>query len=81
MNLQTLKSFLGWCTVINFAFIIFSWLVFVFAHDFVYQMWANQHNLSIEMYDAIYISIIGFYKILVLAFMLVPYIVLRVKKI
>ena len=77
MDLQKLKSFLGWCTAINFAFIIFSWLVFVFAHDFTYQIWANQHNLSIEMYDAIYISIIGFYKILVLAFMLVPYIVLK----
>jgi hypothetical protein len=80
MNFQALKSFLGWCTFINFLFIILSWLVFIFAHDFAYKMWANQHNLTVEMYDAIYISIIGFYKIITVAFMLVPYLVLRLKK-
>jgi len=81
MNPLTIRSFLGWCSVINFSIVIFSWLVFVFAHDFIYQIWANQHNLTVEAYDAIYISIIGFYKILVIAFMLVPYFVLRIMKI
>ena len=78
MNTQTIRKFLGWCLVINFSILVFSWLVFLFAHDFVYQIWASQHNLTVEAYDAIYISIIGFYKILIIAFMLVPYFVLRI---
>ena len=78
MNTQTTRKFLGWCSVINFLILIFSWLIFLFAHDFVYQFWENHHNLTVEAYDTIYISIIGFYKILIIAFMLVPYFVLRI---
>lgn len=80
MDTQTLRKFLGWCSVINFSLLIFSWLVFLFAHDFVYQIWAGQLNLTVEAYDTIYISIIGFYKILIVTFMLVPYFVLRIMK-
>lgn len=78
MESKVMRKFLGWCSVINMIFLLFSWLLFIVAHDFIYHFWEGYHNLTIETFDAIYISIIGIYKILIIGFMIIPYFVLRI---
>ena len=33
MTLETLRTFLGWCTLINYAVPVIWFLAFLFAHD------------------------------------------------
>jgi hypothetical protein len=53
-------------------------LVFVLARDWIYGMHSKWYPISSEQFNAINYAGIAFYKILVLVFILVPYIALRI---
>lgn len=78
MTAIKLRKFLGWCTFINMIIITVNWMLFLFAHDFGYELWSDYNSISIETYDEIYISVMGLYEIIVIGFNLVPYIALRI---
>ena len=71
MTKQDLRGILGWCTVINFGFLV--------AHDFIYQIHSSMFpGLSPERFDELHYQLIGFYKLSVFLLNLVPYIALRI---
>ena len=76
MTIEVVRSFLGWCTVINIGMVIL-WILFIaFAHDWVYRWHTKWLKMSVEQFDAIHYKAILFYRIAILVFNLVPYLAL-----
>lgn len=78
MTLITIRSMLAWCTVINMGLLIWWFLIFFFAHDWVYRFHSKWYQITQERFDAIHYAGIAFFKILILMFNLVPYLALRI---
>ncbi len=76
MDIDTVRAFFMWCTIINGALLILSFLICAFAGDWIYRIHSRWFPISREaFYVAIY-SFLGLFKIFVLAFNLVPYVAL-----
>jgi len=76
MDIQTLTKFFMWCTILNLGLLIFSFLMLAFAGDFVYMMHGKWFPMPRERLNAVIYSFIGFYKIIVIVFNVVPWIAL-----
>jgi hypothetical protein len=78
MTVETIRDVLAWCSVINVGILLFWWLWFMLAHDFMYRFHGKWFKLSVEKFDAIHYSLMGFFKIGIILFNLVPYFALRI---
>jgi hypothetical protein len=78
MTLEIIRDALGWCTLINIAFLLWWALFFLLAHDWLFKMHTKWFKLSVAQFDAIQYSGMAFFKICLLVFNLVPYLALRV---
>jgi hypothetical protein len=78
MSVETVRGLLGWCIVINYGVLLLWFLLFTLAHDWVYQLHRRWFRLTVEQFDAIHYSVMGFYKIGIFLFNLVPYVALLV---
>lgn len=76
MTVELIREFLGWGTFINFAVLLIWFLWFILAHDRVYRLHVRWFSLSVERFDAIHYAAMAFYKLCIILFNLVPYIVL-----
>jgi hypothetical protein len=78
MGIDTLREFLGWCSIINFSILMW-WFAFIaLAHDWVYRLHTRWFSLSVERFDAIHYAGMAFYKLLWLVFNIVPYLALLI---
>jgi len=77
MTLDQLREFLGWCTIINYAVLIYWFIMLVWAHNLVYRAHSRWFRLSEEAFDAMNYGGMGLYKLGIFVFNLVPYLVLR----
>ena len=78
MTLVTIRSMLAWCTLINMGLLVWWFLIFFFAHDWVYRFHSRWYHIPQDRFDAIHYAGIAFFKILILMFNLVPYLALRI---
>ena len=78
MDIAALKAFFMWCTIINFALLIFSSIMCTFVADWVYQIHGKWFSISRETFNVAIYSFIGLYKILIIVFNLVPWIALLI---
>jgi len=78
MTVEMIRDFLAWCSLINVGLLLFWWLWFVFAHDFIYRFNGKWFKLSVEKFDAIHYELIGLFKIAIFLFNIVPYFALRI---
>ena len=78
MDIQTLTSFFMWCTIINFGFLIFLAVVYRLAPNLVYRLQSMWIPISREKFDVIFYSFIGFFKIVVVVFNVVPWLALLI---
>ena len=76
MNIDTLTTFFMWCTAINVGLLVLSFMMVVFASDFMYKVHSKWFPMPRETFNVVLYSMIGVYKILVYVFNLVPWIVL-----
>ncbi len=67
-----------WCAAINYGALLWWFLFFKFAHDWVHRLHARWFRLSAEQFDAIHYAGMAIYKIGILLFNLVPYVALRI---
>ena len=77
ITIRSLRTFLGWCVVINLGVLLYWFLAIVFARDFVFMVHTRWFTISEESFDAIHYTMMTFYKLVVIIFNLVPYLVLR----
>ena len=77
MTVELIRNVLGWCTVINYGLLLFWFVFFMLARDWIYQLHGRWFNISRQNFDAIHYSGMAIYKIGIFLLNLVPYIVLR----
>ena len=77
MDIETLRSFLAWCSTFNLILLILWWLGFAVGGDWIRSMHGKWFELSRESIDKIHYAGMAFFKMLVLMFNVVPYLVLR----
>jgi hypothetical protein len=78
MDIQTLTSFFMWCTILNIGLLMFSFLMLALAGDFVYRIHNKWFPMLRERFNPVIYSFIGFYKIIVIVFNVVPWIALTI---
>ncbi len=78
MNIETLQSFLGWCTFFNSGLLLVWLLSFWLAHDWIYRSHCKLCKLSVETFDSIHYSGMAYYKISIFMLNLAPYLALHV---
>jgi len=80
MDIQTLTTFFMWCAIINGILFIYWVLICKFAPDFVYRMQSKWISIPRETYNVLMYSFLGFFKIIFLVFIVVPYVALLIIK-
>ena len=78
MAIEELRSVLGWCTLINYAILLFWFAVFVFAHDRLHRLHGRWFAMSGEKFDSVHYTLMGVFKLGILLFNLVPYLSMRI---
>jgi hypothetical protein len=77
---ENLRTFLGWCVVLNLGMLTCWFLALVFARDFVFRIHSWWFEISKESFDEIHYTMMAYYKLAVFLFYLTPYLVLRFAK-
>ena len=78
MSIETIRSVLLWCAATNFGILLLWFTVFALAHDRMYQHHRRWFRLSVEQFDMLQYTLMGIYKLGIILFLLVPYIVLLI---
>ena len=78
MNIELMREFLLWCTIINFGILVVWWLGFVVARDWIQGVHGKWFRLSDERFDAAHYTGMAMFKIGIMLFNLVPLVVLYI---
>lgn len=78
MDLATLTTFFGWCTVINVGLLLFWTLFVVTAPDLVYRTQSKWFPISREAFNVAMYSFLGLFKVFVIVLNIVPYVALKI---
>jgi hypothetical protein len=78
MTVEIIRDVLAWCTVINFALLLWWFMFFSLAHDWLFRLHTRWFTLPEEKFDAIHYAGMAFFKICIFVFNLVPYLALRI---
>ena len=78
MSIEVTRTFLLWCTILNYGILLLWFLVFVFAHDWILRIHVRWFRLSSEQFDAIHYVGMAIFKIGIMLFNLVPLVVLHI---
>ncbi len=78
MDIDSIRAFFMWGTIMNIALLVLSSLICVCAGDWVYRMHSKWFSISRETFNVAIYSFIGLYKILVIVFNLIPYVALLI---
>ncbi len=73
MTIDLVRDALLWCFIINIGILLWWFLFFSLAHDWVYQFHGKLFKLSVEQFDAIHYAGMAFFKICIFVFNIVPY--------
>ena len=76
MTIEIIRYVLGWCAIINLGLLLWWFLFFTLAHDWMYRFHGKWFKLSVEQFDAIHYSGMVFFKIGIWLLNLVPYLAL-----
>lgn len=78
MTLEITRSMLVWCSVINIGLLLWWYLFFILAHDWMYRLHGRWFDIPVDRFDAIHYAGMGLFKLGIFLFNLVPYLALRI---
>lgn len=78
MDINIVRAFFMWCTIINGGMLIISSLIMMCAGDRVFHLHSKWFPMSREAFNVSIYSMLGFFKIVVFTFNLVPYLALAI---
>ena len=78
MTIEVTRTFLLWCTVINYGVLLVWFLTFVFAHDWIQRIHGRWFRLSRDQFDALHYAGMSIFKIGIILLNLVPSVVLSI---
>lgn len=76
MTVELLRAVLGWSIVINYAVLLLWFVMFAFAHDWLYRLHGRWFAMPVERFNAIHYGGMAIYKIGIFLFSLAPYLAL-----
>jgi len=77
MTLENLATILGGAVLFNLALLLLWSLVFITAHDWMYDMNTRWFIIDRHEFDLLNYGLIGFLKIINIAFFLFPYLSIK----
>ena len=78
MSIELTRHFLLWCAVINYGVLLVWFLVFVLARKWIQRIHGRWFRLSREQFDALHYAGMSIFKIGIILFNLVSFIVLSI---
>jgi predicted small integral membrane protein len=78
MTLETVRDVLAWSAVINIGLLLWWFLFFILAHDWMYRYHSKWFKLSVDQFNIIHYAGMALFKIGIFLFTLVPYFALRI---
>jgi hypothetical protein len=78
MTAELIKTFLMWSSIINVALILFWGLLIILTPETVYKMQVQFFPIKREQFDVVIYCFIGIYKLLIIFFNIIPWIVLEI---
>jgi hypothetical protein len=78
MTLETIRNIFAWCLVMNFAVLILWLLIFLIAQDWIYKIHGQLFKIPRETFNAVHYKSLGYFKMIVFVFNLVPYIAMHI---
>lgn len=78
MDLVTLRHFFAWCTVFNYAVLLFWFALHMGAHSWLVGLSQRFFRVTPERYDSASYYGMMFYKLGIFLFNLGPYVALRI---
>ena len=78
MTSNVARQFLLWCTVIDYGVLLVWFLAFALGHDWMHRLHGRWFRLSREQFDALHYAGMSIFKIGILLFNLVPFVVLSI---
>ena len=76
MNLEPLRIFFGWCTILNAGLLPLSSLLLMLAGDWVARLHGRWFSMPREAFARQFYQYLGVWKILIICFNLVPWLAL-----
>ena len=77
MTAELLQSVLGLSVVLNYlALSLWAWF-FIYKHDWLYKFHGQWFTMSLEKFDFAHYAGIAFYKVVIFAFFLAPYLAIN----
>ena len=73
MNIQKLKAFFLWCTIINGCLLVFAFIISIIGMDLAASIHGHLFQIPREVVNVVFYSFLALYKIFWLVFNVVPY--------
>ena len=77
-SIETIREFLGWCTVINIGLLMLSSIVIIAARGAAARIHQKMFDLDVKYLSQAYFQFLAQYKIAIIVFNIVPYFALKV---
>lgn len=78
MSSEQIVSFLGWATVINLIILSVSAVLLLLFRQSIVTIHSQLFNVEHKSLNLLYVQYFAFYKVLIVFFNLVPYVILKV---
>jgi len=78
MEIDTVREALLWAAVINYGVLLWWFLIFAFARNWLHRFHGRWFQISTEQFDAIHYGGMAIYKVGILLLNLVPYLALLI---
>ena len=76
MEINSVRAFFKWCTILNGGLLVLASLDLAFAADRVFALQTQWFPIDRDDFNLAIYELLGFFKIVVIAFNLIPYIAL-----
>jgi len=77
LTIETITTFLGWCAILNIGVFILSCIMLTTSRNFISGIHQKMFGLDQAFLVQTYIHYLAHYKIVIIVFNIVPYIVLK----
>ncbi|NJL23629.1 MAG: hypothetical protein HC895_27090, partial [Leptolyngbyaceae cyanobacterium SM1_3_5] len=77
MTVEFLRTLLGWSVLINWGILLFWFVAFYFLRNSMHKLHGKLFKISRKQLGAIHYLAMALYKLAIILFFLVPYLVLR----
>lgn len=77
LSLDVLSQFMGWCALINSLVLVFTTLALLVLKDRIIPLHSRWFGVAEPDLNRLYFSYLSHYKVITLAFFVVPYLALK----